>query len=99
MPHGRFVCELRAQKAFSVKSEAMIESSDEDDQGTTTWQVILLPLLADTQLTLSSSDRESWTMVANLQQKDPVICGRSSEPRRAETAELTIRTASFKEFL
>ena len=47
------VYELRRQKASGANAEAIIETTDEDEQGTTKWQVALLPLLANARLILS----------------------------------------------
>ena len=42
---------------------------------------------------------QSLELTVGLQQLDPVICGRAQEPRRAEAAQVTVRTAPGCEIL
>ena len=93
------VHELRKQKAVSSISEAVTEYGDEDEEGEAKWQVSLLPWLRGTKLHISSASGEGWEATVDLQQKDPVICGRAQEPRRAELATLRVCSASSCEFL
>ena len=44
------VYELRRQKASGANAEAIIETTDEDEQGTTKWQVALSPLVTNARL-------------------------------------------------
>ena len=97
--------ELRKQKALSNVSEAVTETGDEDEEGRTKWQVSLVPLLIGTKLHITNGIgqgnalEESWEVIVNLQQKDPVVCGRAQEPRRSEVAQLKICIAKLFEFL
>lgn len=91
------VAELRKESA-SARAEAIVENGDEDDEGKSKWQVALLPLLVGAQLVLAGEE-ESWEVEVTLEQKDPIICGRAQEPRRSDSAHLSVHTASLGEML
>ena len=91
------VAELRKERV-SCRAEVIVENGDEDDEGKSRWLVALLPLLVGAQLVLAGED-ESLMVEVTLEQKDPIICGRAQEPRRSDSAYLTVHTASLVEML
>jgi hypothetical protein len=91
------VAELRKDSA-SARAEAIVENGDEDDEGKSKWQLALMPLLVGAQLVLAGEE-ECWEVEVTLEQKDPLICGRAQEPRRSDSAHLSVHTASLGEML
>ena len=75
------------------------EIGDDDEPGKSHWQVMLRPLVTGAKLLLLANADERWDVTVTVQTQDPVICGRNNEPRRTDTVEFRVRTATWYQFL
>ena len=89
--------ELRIKGTSSPRTEAVVEITDDDAAGE--WQVVLRPLVNNIGFALRAGVHQRWAVAVTVEMQNPVICGRNNEPRRTETIEFRIRTATLAEFL